>query len=322
MTAPTNAVLTTTLVGQREDLEDVIYRVAPEDTSFTSNIGKVSATARFHEWQTETLANPDATNAQLEGDDYAAAAGNNPTRLGNYCQISAKAFTISRTTDIVNKAGRDTETARHKAIRGLELRRDIEARAIGNYASVNESGATTRKSAGALAWITTNDSRGGGSGADGGFSGGVVSAATNGTQRALTESLLKTVMANLFNSRGGSTARGYQAYMGATHKQAFSAFTGISAQRTDTGTTGMATIMGAADTYLSDFGKITLIPHPYGLSRDVLIVDPDMWAIATLDGMKTKQLGATGDAEKWLITKEWTLVARNEKASSVIADLS
>ena len=29
MTAPTNTVLTTTLIGQREDLEDVIYRVAP-----------------------------------------------------------------------------------------------------------------------------------------------------------------------------------------------------------------------------------------------------------------------------------------------------
>ncbi len=48
MAAPTNAILTTTLVGQREDLEDVIYRVAPEDTPFTSNIGKSTATARYH----------------------------------------------------------------------------------------------------------------------------------------------------------------------------------------------------------------------------------------------------------------------------------
>lgn len=321
MTAPTNAVLTTTLVGQREDLEDVIYRVAPEDTNFTSNIGKTTATARYHEWQTETLATPDATNAQLEGDDYTAAAGNNPTRVGNYCQISAKAFTISRTSDIVNKAGRDTETARHKTIRGLELKRDIEARAIGNLASVNESGATTRKSAGALAFITSNDSRGAG-GSDGGFSGGTVSAATNGTQRASTESLLKTVMANLFNSRGGSTSRGYQAYMSAAQKQTFSSFTGISAQRTDTGTSGMATIIGAADTYLSDFGKLTLIPHPYFSARDILIIDPDMWSVATLDGMSTRMLGATGDAMKYLITKEWTLVCRNQAASAVIADLS
>jgi len=321
MTAPTNAVLTTTLVGQQEDLEDVIYRVAPEDTTFTSNIGKVSASARFHEWLTEVLATPDNTNAQLEGDDYTAGAVNNPTRVGNYCQITAKAFTISRTTDIVNKAGRDTETARHKAIRGLELRRDIEARSIGNLASNNEAGATPRRSAGALAWITSNDSRGA-SGADGGFSSGTVSAATNGTQRPLTESLVRTVIANLFNSRGGSTGRGYQAYMSIAQKQVWSQFTGVAAIRKDVPGTGMATIVGAADTYVSDAGVISLIPHPYFSARDALIIDPDMWAIATLDGMKTKQLGATGDAEKWLMTKEWTLVCRNQAASAVIADLS
>lgn len=321
MTAPTNIIYTVTpLVGMREDLEDVIYRVAPEDTPFTSNIGKTTIKARYHEWQTETLATPVSTNAQLEGDDYTAAAGNNPTRVGNYAQISAKAFTVSRTVDIVDKAGRETETARHKAIRGLELKRDIEMRAIGNYASVNESGATTRKSAGALAFLTTNDSRGAG-GSDGGFSAGVVAAATNGTQRTFTESLVKTALASLFASRGGSSGRGYQAYMSATHKQQFSAFTGISALRQETGGK-MATIVGAADTYLGDFGVVTLIPHAYGLTRDCLVIDPDMWAIGTLDNMSTKKLGATGDAEKYLITKEWTLICRNEAASAPIADLT
>lgn len=320
MTAPTNAVTTLVTIGQAEDVEDIIYRVAPEERPFTSNIGSVTAKARYHEWQTETLANPSATNAQLEGDDYTGSAGNFTTRLGNYCQISAKAFTISRTADVVRTYGRDNETDRLKAIRGLELTRDIEMTAIGNYVSQNESGSNPRKSAGALAWITTNDSRGGGSGADGGFSGGTVSAATNGTQRTFTESVVKTVMANLFSSRGGGK-RQYSAYMSGTHKQQFSAFTGIAAIRKDV-PSRRATIVGAADDYESDFGTISLIPHPYGLTRDCLISDDDMWAIATLDGMKTKRLGATGDSEKWLVTKEWCLVSRNEKASSVIADLT
>jgi len=320
MTAPTNAVTTLVTIGQREDLEDKIYRVAPEETPFTSNIGTETVSARYHEWQTETLATPVATNAQLEGDDYTAAAGNFTTRLGNYAQISAAAFTISRTADVVRTAGRANETNRLKGIRGLEVRRDIEMRAIGNYASINESGATTRKSAGALAWITSNDSRGGGSGADGGFSSGIVAAATNGTQRAFTESLLKTCMANLFSSRGGGK-RSYQVYLGGSHKQQASAFTGIAAIRADV-KGDMATIYGAADQYQSDFGLLTFIPHPYGLTRDAFICDPDMWAIGTLDGMKTKNLGATGDAEKWLITKEWTLISRNEKANAVVADLT
>jgi hypothetical protein len=321
MTAPTNTVLTTTLVGQREDLEDVIYRVSPEETPFSTAIGKRDVSARYVEWQTEVLATPSNTNAQLEGDDYAAEAGNNPTRVGNFCQISAKAFTISRTADVVDKAGRDTETARHKAIRGLELRRDIEARAIANVASNNEAGATPRRAGGALAWITTNDSRGAG-GSDGGFGGGTVSAATNGTQRALSEALVRTVVANLFNSRGGSTSRGYQAMMSIGQKQIWSQFTGVAAIRANVSGNSMATITSAADTYVSDAGVITLIPHPYFSTRDVLVFDPDMWAMGTLDGMKTKMLGSTGDAEKYLITKEWTLISRNERASAVIADLT
>lgn len=319
MTAPTNTVTTLVTVGQAEDVEDIIYRVAPEETPFTSNIGKTTAKARFHEWQIESLASPSATNAQLEGDDYTAAAGNFTTRVGNYAAISAKAFTISRTADVVRTYGRDNETDRLKAIRGLELRRDIEATAIGNYVSQNESGSNPRKSAGALAWLTSNDSRGA-SGADGGFSSGTVAAATNGTQRTFTEALVKTALANLFTSRGGGKRR-YTAYMGGTHKQQFSAFTGIAAIRKDAGDKG-ATIVGAADRFVGDFGDLDLVPHPYGLTRDCFICDDDMWAIATLDGMKTKRLGATGDAEKWLITKEWTLVSRNEKASAVVADLT
>jgi hypothetical protein len=320
MTAPTNTVLTTTLVGQREELEDVIYRVAPEETPFTTAIGKKDVSARYTEWLTEVLDTPVNTNAQLEGDDYSAAAGNNPTRVGNFCQISAKAFTISRTADVVDKAGRDTETARHKTLRGIELRRDIEARAIANVASNNESGATPRRAAGALAWITTNDSRGA-TGSDGGFSGGTVSAATNGTQRALSETLVRTVIANLFNTRGGSTSRGYQAMMSIAQKQIWSQFTGVAAIRRDVTGTSMATITSAADTYVSDAGVITLIPHPYFSARDALIFDPDMWAVGTLDGMKTVTLGATGDATKYLMTKEWTLISRNERGSAVIADL-
>lgn len=320
MTAPTNTVTTLVTIGQREDLSDKIWRVAPEDTPFTSNIGREDVNARFTEWQTETLATPVSTNAQLEGDDYTAAAGNFTTRLGNYCQISAAAFTISRTADVVKTAGRANETNRLKAIRALEVKRDVEMRAIGNYASVNESGATTRKSAGALAWLTTNDSRGGGAGADGGFSSGIVAAATNGTQRTFTESLIKTCMANLFTSRGMGK-HNYQAYMSGTHKQQWSAFTGIAAIRANV-SGSMATIYGAADTYESDFGPITLIPHPYGLTRDCFICDPDYWKLGILDGMQTVELGQTGDARKWLITQEWVLKSLNEKASAVAADLT
>lgn len=318
MTAPTNTVTgATPNIGMREDLEDVIYRVAPEETPFCSNIGKAKASAITHEWQIESLADADETNAQLEGDDYTSGAANLTTRVKNICQIYAKAGSVSRTQEVVDLAGRASELTRQKVLKGIELRRDIEKRAIGNYASVAESGATTRKMAGILAWITSNDSRGA-TGSDGGWGGSVVAAATPGTQRTFSETLVKAVLATTFGNGGKPT----QAYMSGTHKQQFSAFTGIADIRADVSGKGMATIYGAADVYVSDFGAITLIPHAYGLTRDCVFVDPKMVAIATLDAVKSVELAKTGDAEKFLITAEKTLVVRNQKAHAVVADLT
>ena len=39
-----------TVVGQREDLIDVIYSISPETTPIMSSIGKGSARAVYHEW--------------------------------------------------------------------------------------------------------------------------------------------------------------------------------------------------------------------------------------------------------------------------------
>lgn len=318
MTAPTNTVTSATPnVGVREDLEDSIYRVAPEETPFVSNIDTTDATNIYHEWQTETLAAPSATNAQLEGDDYTLGAPNLTTRLGNYMQILAKTGGVSRTQEVVKKAGRSSEYERQKVLKTVEMKRDLEMRVIGNYASVAESGATTRKTAGIQAFITSNDSRGSG-GSDGGFSAGIVAAATDGTQRTYTEALLKGVWATIFSNGGKPT----QIYMSGTHKQQFSAFTGIADIRGTVSGTSQATIYGAADVYVGDFGTLTAVPHPYGLSRAAVLVDPKMAAIATLDGLKSKELASSGDNKKFLLTMEKGLVVRNEKGHGVIADLT
>jgi len=318
MAAPTNTVTALTNIGAREDLEDMIYRVVPEETPFINNIRSTKASAVFHEWQTESLAAADATNAQLEGDDVATLdAPNLTTRVGTYCQIFRKTGGVSRTEGQVKLAGRADEMDRQKVLKGLELRRDMEKRFIGNFASNNESGSTPRRTAGTLAWATSNTSRGA-TGTNGGFSTGVVSAAGNGTQRTFTEALLKAVLVTGFNNG----AKFSQAYMGGTHKQIFSGFTGIAEIRRDAPGSKMATIIGAADVYVSDFGNLALIPHAYGLTRDCLLIDPDMVAVSTLDGVKTTPLAKTGDADKFMLTAEKALEVKNEKAIGVVADLT
>jgi hypothetical protein len=323
MTVPTNVIgsvgSAVANIGIREDLEDTIYRVAPEETPFVTNIGTKKASQTYHEWQTETLATAVATNAQLEGDDVGTlGAANLTTRVGNICQIHWKTGGVSGTQESVNKAGRDSELARQKVLKTIEIKRDLEMRAIGNFAAVQESGATTRKLGGLLAWLTSNDNRGA-TGSDGGFSASPgPAAATNGTQRTFTEALVKATLATTFSNGGKPT----QAYMGPTHKQQFSAFTGIADVRSEVRGNSMATITGAADVYVSDFGAITLIPHAYALTRDCVLVDPKMAAIATLRGLQSTALAKTGDSERFLILMEKTLVVSNEKAHAVVADLT
>jgi hypothetical protein len=323
MTVPTNVIgsagSAVVNVGIREDLEDSIYRVAPEETPFMTNIGSSKSKQVYSEWQTETLAAASATNAQLEGDDVGTlGAANLTTRVGNICQILWKTGGVSGTQEVVDKAGRDSEVARQKVLKTIEIKRDFEIRAIGNFAAVQESGATTRKMAGIQAWITSNDNRGSG-GSDGGFSASPgPAAATDGTQRTFTEALVKATLATTFGNGGKPT----QAYMGGTHKQQFSAFTGIADIRSEVRGNSMATITGAADVYVSDFGALTLIPHAYGLTRACVLVDPKMAAVSTLRGLQSTTLAKTGDNERFLILMEKTLKVYNQAAHAVVADLT
>lgn len=318
MPLPTNAATTYANVGIREDLSDIIYRVAPEETPFTNNIGRAKATATFHEWQTEDLAAAADDNAALEGDDATLDAANIPARIGNRTQISDKTAVVTGTNDAVNKAGRDTEMARQVMLKGMELARDIEKQMLSNKPSVAGAAGTPRQSAGMESWIVSNASRGSG-GSGGGFSGGVVAAPTDGTQRAFTETLLKAGHLAAFNAGGKPN----QLYMGGTQKQAFSGFAGIAANRIDNGGKSPVSIVGAADVYVGDFGRLTAIPHPYGMrARTVLGIDPSRVKKAILRPMRNWELSKSGDTTKRQMLEEYTLECANEKAHFVIADLT
>lgn len=324
MAAPTNALTQLTSIGRREDLSDVISRVQPEKTPLFSTIKKGKATNLRSEWQIESLATP-AVNAQLEGDDVGTlGAANVTTRVSNICQIFSKTGAVARSTEVATHAGRSSEMARQKAVKMVELKRDIEFSMLSNSASRVESGSNARLSAGIRAWCTTNSSLGA-TGANGGFntSTSIVDAATPGTARTFTEALLKGVAQTRFTAAGDATK--LICYMSPNSKQLASAFTGISAQRKESGDTAATTrIIGGADIYASDFGDIVFVPHAYAFSSTnaAVLVDPDYAEWAWFDGVKSTDLAKTGDADKFLMTGEGTLKVTNERAHAVIHALS
>lgn len=131
MAVVTNTFTTYDAVGMREDLSDVIDNIAPTDTPFLSALKKDKVKSRFFEWQTDSLSAA-ANNAQIEGNDATFAAITPTTRWGNYCQISSKNFVISRTENIVDKAGRDREVDYQTMKKTKELKRDKDFALIQN----------------------------------------------------------------------------------------------------------------------------------------------------------------------------------------------
>ena len=57
-------------------------------------------------------------------------------------------------------------------------------------------------------------------------------------------------------------------------------------------------------------------------SRDALLLNYDYWLVHWLRPIKREPLAKTGDAHKEVLQGEWTLVAKNEAANGLIADLS
>lgn len=325
MAVPAATFQTHQQIGRRESLSDVIYNIAPTDTPFMTSIRRGSAKAVFEEWQTDTLATAAGDNAVIEGDDATTNTATPTVRLGNYVQLSDKVVRVTSTADAVDTAGRRKELSYQIAKRGKELKRDMETNMTGNYASSAGSAGAARTSAGFEAWITTNDNRGSGgatAGSDGGFSSGVVSAATDSSAsgvRTFTEARLKAVLKLCWDAGGQPD----MVMVGSFNKQAASAFDGIATLYRDTGSQmNQASIMGAADVYVSDFGQHKIVPNRFSRARTALVVDSEYWEAAYLQPFRVEKLAKTGHSERRLLCVEYTLCSKNEAASGVVADLS
>lgn len=304
------------LVGVREDLSDIITNIAPMDTPVMSAIGRETATNVYHEWQTDTLAAAVSTNYVIEGDEATIDSGVATTRVGNRLQISDKAIIVSGTARAVKSAGRGDELSYQQAKRGEELKRDMETSLCGNVASVTGDSSTARRLGGFETWITTNDSR---SGTQGGFSGGNTAAASDGTQRAFTESQLKTVLQSMWDN--GANPGNCMLVVGSFNNGVFSGFTGVASPQSNAANKA---IVASASVYESDFGTVRAVPSRFSRSRSALVIDPEYLAMASLPGrlFMSHPLSKLGDADRWQILSEYTLVVKTELAHGIIADLT
>lgn len=306
--------------GIREDLMNIIYDISPEQTPLISNIGQETVSNTLFEWQTDSLAAADATNAQIDGDDVASFTAVTATvRVNNRTQISRKDFLIADNLQFQDLAGRNSEIAYQTVKAGKELRRDMEAVLSANVIPTAGSTSAARKTGGLSAWLSTNsvsNTGGASAGANPVLTAGIpTTIQTEGTQRAFTETLLKDVVQNCWTEGGEPT----MVLLGAHNKQTMSGFAGIAAQRY-MAPPGPTTIVGAADVYVSDFGELSIVPDRFTPARNVFVLDTEYLGVGMLRPMQTVELAKTGDAEKRMILAEYGLIVKNEKACGAIYD--
>ena len=317
VTANTNETYDVSTI--REDLADAMASISPTETIFMSTIGSRNIDNTYFEWSEVDLAAA-ATNNQIEGDaGLSNDAPTNAVRKGNYTAISAKVVEVSDTNQNVNGVANAQTVAKQVAYKLSELKRDMEKMALNNTAGGAGASGTARTTAGLPAFLTTNVERGSG-GANGttsgsGSAGYPNAAATDGTARAITETLLKSVIASCWDEGADPSV----VLCGSSQKQTISGFTGNATKYQEV---DGKRLTAAVDIYVSDFGTLQIVPARHIRARDVFVLDPSYAKIAYLQTARQKPLARTGLSERRLISAEWGLEVTSEKAHGVIADCS
>lgn len=332
----TNQVKTSTLVGLREDLADMIMIADTQETPFYSWAADANtvANARKHEWEDQGYQAKRNNGQQNEGADYAIGARQVPVRYENVCEILHKTPGVSETSEAVDTAGNEGSLDRETLIQGVELRRDVNFTALsGNIRQTSEPrrmsaiqtwpGHTSIGTAGSPAAPT-------GDGSD---------AFTDGTARELSQ----TVYEGLLQAMSDAGARPGINFMGGTQKRKFNAlFKDGSAtpNRIQVNPTGASNSAGGGGR-ITDGAKATLnvmmVETDWG--PQVVVYDQDVDAnqiivcdardryqpkICAVSGrnFRTKDLPSTGDWRGRDLRWEGTLKVPTPNSLGIINDLS
>ena len=309
----------------------MIYDLSPTETPFVSSIGRDRARNILHQWNVDELADPVA-NAQKDGDDHSGQSLTSVTKVGNYCQISTKYLTISGRADVVDKPGRDSETAYQVAKKMLELRRDLEHNALLRQLGRVGTSAQSGRTAGVPAWIRSNVSLAPNQTAPDAATatgpGSLGTVANDG--QALDESDFLSVVEQCYTEHDAPQL----IMMGPKLKQAFSGYIYTSASarvatpyQDFTKNPGMgAVVQGAVEVYVTDFGQIRVVPNRFipnqtinsKVTQHVFLLNPKYWCLSYLRGFKRIKIAKTGDSTKRMLLADWCLTSKNEKASGII----
>lgn len=308
-----NTYTTYDMVGQVEDVSDVIENISPSDTPFITSIGRGSTKAKLFEWQEDEL-NPPADPVRVEGWDAVESALTPTTMRRNRVQLISDAIKVSGSANAVETYGRAREIAYQTAKKGKELKIALERNLIGKVQNATVGNATTTPARTGNVF---------GQDADGvQIIAPAVTFGNSGINRAFSEQLMLNAMQKLYAVGGKATI----VMIPPSLAQKVAAFANAAGRMRDFG--GGRQIVNAVDVYVGPFGstRVVLNRHMRSLdtgetTNEVLLFDPEYWQLVTLRGWQTVPLAKIGDSERTLLLWEGGLKHRAYKASARITDL-
>lgn len=305
-----NSFTTSAAQANREDLSDIIYNIDPTDTPFVSSVGRRNVSNINFDWQTEELPTVDGDNAYAEGFELERTAGTATARLSNTCQISKRDATVSGSQNKANAAGKAKEMAHQMALVSKALKRDVEKVLVGAQGRDTGTVSGVRKTRALESWLDTNVLR-----ADNGASAATeADDPTDGTQRALTEDLVKEAMQTAFINGAEPSVL----MIGPVNKLQVSTFAGRSGTQVSVGAN---TVTSNVTVYASDFGELKVVVNRWQRERTAFLLDPQFAAIAYYRNFQRTPIAKIGDADTEMIVVEYGLEMKNEKAHAAIADI-
>ena len=324
-----------------EDVMDTVYNLDEGiPTPFTDMVRSGSHDNPYTEWTEDDLNTVDITNAVVDGAD---ASGNDTklgVRVGNRQQISDKTVRISHVAEAVDSIGSVGRMAYQTARRMMDLRRDVEAIAIGRQASVADNGASTAgKTAGLSSWIETNSDFGN-DGVVGGYDSStkLVDAPVTGDGRALTWANVRTRLEEVYTAGGypsvlmsvPGVVKGINTFLFGSGGDPYRAAPTANVQGT---TPASQSAQGWITVVLSDFGiSLSLVDNRlqqvYDSSdaspvdvADVFILDPAYLGLSYQGGYRNDVLGKTGHSDMRMLSVTWMTKCFREDAHALIADI-
>ena len=317
-----------------EDVMQRIFDISKIPLPFTDLVGSTTHKNERFDWVVDELRAPDVTNARVDGSDAGAAAEAGGARVGNHSQISDEVIAVSYRADASDTIGRTKELA-YRITRGnQQIRRDVEAIALNNQASVAGTDSVAGVTGGLPSWIETTVMNADGSDATASAGGhnmttGLTEKFTVGDGKALSFQAVKDAIQGVYEQGGEVThLMSNPGVIGALSTYMFDNEARVATLTSDQGApaNSKATALSSVNVLVSDFGTIKLVPNrlqPLDENGNAVafLIDPEYVSLSYLEGYRTDQLAKTGLAEKRQISVDWGVRCHTEKAHGMIINI-